>query len=229
MTEPEVHVRSLRRRRSDPVTPPAPRPPNVRNWLIYAGIITLVAGLMLDGSLHHQPEHLPLPKVSYPVEVRSAVSEIGDSLQVVVSWDLTLSEPSGRPDSVLIRVTPANGGRAVVASQAASLMADTLYLAAPPGGGTLKGLSCVAAEHGGSAVDESCAPWQYVRSRGAAALWRGAFCGMESRAVVLRFCASFLLGHIPLRSPRSHQLTPFKDAHQIVHKVFGVAVAVDLV
>jgi hypothetical protein len=173
MTTPEVHVRSVRRRRSDPVTPPTRRPPNVRNWLIYAGITVLIAALMLDGSLHHQPEHLPLPKLAYPVLVRSAVSEVGDSLQVVVSWDLTLSEPSGRPDSVLVKVTPANGGKAVVASQSATLMSDTLYLAAPPSGQTLKGLSCVAAEHGGSAMDESCTPWQYVRPGAAAALSYG--------------------------------------------------------
>jgi hypothetical protein len=184
MTTPEVHVRSVRRRRSDPVTPPTPRPPNIRNWLIYAGIIVVIAALMLDGSLHHQPQHLPLPKLAYPVEVRSAVSEIGDSLQVVVSWDLTLSEPSGRPDSVLIKVTPANGGKAVVASQAASLMTDTLYLAAPPSGQTLKGLSCVAAEFEGSAVDQSCTPWQYVRPSAAAALsyWEELFVGW-SRAL----------------------------------------------
>jgi hypothetical protein len=163
MTEPEVHVRSVRRRRTEPLTPPTPRPPNVRNWLIYAGIATLISALMLDGFLQHRPQHLPLPQWSYPAEVRSAFSEVGDSLQVIVSWDLTLSEPTGRPDSVRIRVTPANRGKPVRAIQVASLLADTVYIEAPGRGGTLNGLTCVAAEHVGASVDESCTPWQYVR------------------------------------------------------------------
>src|SRR5215217_5387535 len=169
MTKPEVHVRSVRRRRSDPVTVPTPRPPNVRNWLIYAALTALIAGLMLDGSLHHKHQHLPLPRMAYAVEVRSALAEVGDSLQVVVSWDLTLSEASGRPDSVLIRVTPNKNGKPVVATQMPSLMSDTLYLVSPARGQTLNGLSCVTAEHDGVRVDETCTPWQYVRPSAATA------------------------------------------------------------
>jgi hypothetical protein len=168
MTEPEVHVRSVRRRRSDPPTPPTPRPPNVRNWVIYASITVLIAGLMLDGFLQHRPQHLPLPELSYPAEVRSAFSEAGDSLRIIVSWDLTLSEPRGRPDSVRIKVTPANRGKPVTATQVAGLLSDTLYLEAPGRGQTMKGLSCVTAEHAGATVDESCTPWQYVRPTAAA-------------------------------------------------------------
>jgi hypothetical protein len=169
MTKPEVHVRSVRRRRSDPVPLPTPRPPVIRNWLIYAGLTALIAGLMLDGSLHHRPQHLPLPRSTYAVEVRSALAEVGDSLQVVVSWDLTLSEPSGRPDSVRIRVTPNKDGKPVMASQVPNLLADTVYLARPARGETLDGISCVAPEHGGVRVEESCTPWQYVRPSAATA------------------------------------------------------------
>src|SRR3954471_19822317 len=169
MTKPEVHVRSVRRRRSDPVTLPTPRPPNIRNWLIYAGLTALVAGLMLDGSLQHRPQHLPLPRMAYAVEVRTALAAVGDSLQVVVSWDLTLSEPSGRPDSVLIRVTPDQDGKPVLATQVPDLLSDTVYLAGPGRGKTLNGVSCVAAEHSDARVDESCTPWQYVRPSVAAA------------------------------------------------------------
>jgi hypothetical protein len=162
MTEPEVHVRSVRRRRNAPVTPPTPRPPNVRNWLIYLGIATLVAALMLDGSLRHRPEHL-LPKLSYATEVRSAVSEVGDSLRVVVAWDLTLSDAAGRPDSVLVRVTTGPQTPPVRAAQATTQLADTLYLLAPGRGETLSGVSCAAAAHATLPVEESCTPWQYVR------------------------------------------------------------------
>lgn len=162
MTQPEVHVRSVRRRRSEPPAPPSTRPPNIRNWLIYAGIMTLVAALMLDGFLRHRPQHPALPKLSYPVEVRSALSEIGDSLQVVVSWDLTLSDSGGRPDSILIKVTP-DRGQAVLSTQTASELADTLYLPAPQRGETLSGQSCVTGQHQGYQPDESCTPWQFVR------------------------------------------------------------------
>ncbi len=168
MAKPEVHVRSVRRRRTEPPTPPLPQPPNIRNWLIYAGMVTLVAALMLDGFLRDHPQH-PLPKLSYATEVRSALAEVGDSLQVVVSWDLTLSDPEGRPDSVLIKVTHGQENRSVLATQTASQLSDTVYLPSPGRGETLAGLSCVVTAHLGYPVDESCTPWQYVRPSAAAA------------------------------------------------------------
>jgi hypothetical protein len=161
MTDPEVRVRSVRRRRSDPPVPLTPPPPNIRNWFIYLGIAGLVAALMLDGYLRHRPQHI-LPKLSYATEVRSALSEARDSLQVVVFWDLTLSEPTGRPDSVQVKVAPA-GGRTLSATQLATQLSDTLYLPAPPRGNTLSGTSCVATAHPGFPMEESCTPWQYVR------------------------------------------------------------------
>jgi len=128
----------------------------------------LVASLMLDGFLRDHPQH-PLPKLSYAAEVRSALAEVGESLQVVVSWDLTLSDPEGRPDSVLIRVTPGRGSGAVLATQTPNQLSDTVYLPVPQRGETLAGLSCVATEHNGYPVDESCTPWQYVRPTASAA------------------------------------------------------------
>jgi hypothetical protein len=122
---------------------------------------------MLDGFLRHHPPH-PLPKLSYAAEVRSALAEVGDSLQVVVSWDLTLSDPAGRPDSVQIKVTPGRGNGPVLATQTANQLADTVYLRVPQRGETLAGLSCVVTEHEGYPVDESCTPWQYVRPTAAA-------------------------------------------------------------
>src|SRR5918997_1854914 len=161
MTEPEVHVRSVRRRRSAPPIPPTPPPPNVRSWLMYAGLATLIAGLMLDGFLGHRPQRV-LPTLAYATEVRSDISEVADSLRVVVSWDLTLSEPSGKPDSIQIKVAPAQQNE-LVATQPSSQLADTLYLAAPPRGETLSGVSCAGTSHAGQPVQESCTPWQYVR------------------------------------------------------------------
>jgi hypothetical protein len=162
VTEPEVHVRSVRRRRSETPIPPTPPPPNLRNWLIYASLTIIIAALMVEGFLRHRPQHL-LPSLSHATEVRSAISEVADSLQVVVSWDLTLSDSAGHPDSVRVKVVPAQPQHAVVAVQASSQLSDTVYLAAPARGQTLSGVSCAAAEHPGVPPEESCTPWQYVR------------------------------------------------------------------
>jgi hypothetical protein len=161
--EPEVHVRSVRRRRSDPLPPSNPPPVNVRSWLIYTGLTTLVAALMVEGLLRHRPPHPALPSLSYATEVQSTISEVADSLQIVVSWDLTLSKPAGRPDSIHIRVTPDRPHHAVAAVQPSSQLADTLYLSMPPRGQSLRGISCATAEHAGEPPVESCTPWQYVR------------------------------------------------------------------
>src|ERR687895_1940424 len=168
--EPEVHVRSVRRRRSEPPTPPPSPPLNLRNVLIYLGVGLLLLALMVEGFLRDRPPQLPLPPLAYATEVRSALSEVADSLQVVVSWDLTLAEPTGRPDSIRIRVVPEQQQRTFVAVQASTQLADTLYLPAPPPGQTLTGLSCATAEHPGAPPEESCTPWQYIRPAATAAV-----------------------------------------------------------
>jgi hypothetical protein len=160
--EPEVVVRSVRRRRSAPHKPPPPVI-NARNLLIYLVLSLLTAALMVEGFLRDRPQHRLLPAHSYPTEVTSGISEQADSLQVVVSWDLTLSEPAGRPDSIRIRVVPERREPGLRSFQAGSQLADTVYLPAPLRGQTLSGISCASAEHPGEALMESCTPWQYVR------------------------------------------------------------------
>lgn len=161
VVQPEVVVRSVRRRRSEPPKPPPPVF-NVRNLLIYLVLTLVTAALMVEGFLRDRPQRL-LPALSYPTEVRSAISEQADSLQVVVSWDLTLSEPEGRPDTIRIRVVPERQEPGLRSVQAAVQLADTVYLPAPARGQPLSGISCASAEHPGGAVVESCTPWQYVR------------------------------------------------------------------
>jgi hypothetical protein len=161
--QPEVRVRSVRRRRSELPPPVSPPPVNVRNWMIYAGLSILVVALMVDGKLRHRPPRANLPSYSQATEVRSSVAEVADSLQVVVSWDLTLSGPAGRPDSMLITVTAEPRADSLHSFQSPNQLADTLYLAAPARGQTLRGQSCVAAEHPGQPLEASCTPWQYVR------------------------------------------------------------------
>ncbi len=160
--EAEVMVRSVRRRRKHSPAPATAAAASARTWLIYTGLAVGTAGLMFDGYLADHPARQALPERSEASEVRSAISVSTDSLQVIVAWDLTLSDSGGVPDSVRVRVIPQQGDT-VVLSQSASQLADTAYLAAPEIGKTTKGLSCVAARHGLEQLEEVCTPWQYVR------------------------------------------------------------------
>jgi hypothetical protein len=155
-------VRSVRRRRSSPPPPETPPPVAARTWLIYAALAAVTAGLMFDGYLRDRPDRMPLPIQSEVTEVRSEISMSAESLQVVVGWDLSLSDSAGVPDSVRVRVIPQQGDT-VVLSQASTQLADTAYLAAPDTGETAQGLSCVAAQHAQVPLEEICTPWQYVR------------------------------------------------------------------
>jgi hypothetical protein len=161
--EVEVRVHRGRRRRTDRPVPDTPPPPNGRNWLIYAGLSGLVAALMFEGYLSHNPRDHALPKRSEATDVTSAISLATDSLQVVVSWDLTLSAPEGRPDSIRIKVVPAPGNDSLITMQPATVFADTAYLPAPAPGQTLTGSSCVLALYPVEPLTEICTPWQYVR------------------------------------------------------------------
>jgi hypothetical protein len=161
--EVEVRVHRVRRRRAEPPIPEPSRPPNPRSWLIYTALALLSAALMFEGHLSHKPRHPPLPKRSEVTEVRSVITPVSDSLQVIVSWDLTLSSPEGQPDSILVKVIPAPGKDSLVENRPVTVFADTAFLPAPRVGQTLTGSSCVAARHSDSLVTEVCTPWQYVR------------------------------------------------------------------
>ena len=161
---PEVIVRSTRRHRTRP--PPLPQPPsapNLRNWLIYATLAVATGALMVDGFLTDTPAHPPLPSLSEAIEVRSAIGQLADSLEVVVTWELTLSEPEGAPDSVRVRVASKHLRDTLVLMQPATQLADTAYLPGPSPGETATGISCVAADHLDEPLQENCTPWQYVR------------------------------------------------------------------
>jgi hypothetical protein len=169
VTEPEVTVRSVRRRRSPPPPPPTPPPVNLRNWAIYLVLTLATAGLMFDGFLSDRPARSLLPSLSQAINVRSTIAQIADSLQVVVGWDFTLSDPGGLPDSVVIRIVPKRLADTVTAVRPAQLLADTTYLPLPPVGQTAQGVSCVAARHAEEPLEEVCTPWQYVRPVASAA------------------------------------------------------------
>ena len=159
---PEVVVGSVRRRRRSP-TPETPRPPHLRNLVRYIILSVGIAGLMFIGYLTDRPAAVPLPQLSQTTDVRSAIGEVGDSLQIEILWDLTLSAPQGAPDSIRVRVVQ-NSTEIIKLIQAGSEVADTAYIPAPKPGETVKGLSCVAAHHAlEEPLEEVCTPWQYVR------------------------------------------------------------------
>jgi hypothetical protein len=163
VTEPEVTVRSVRRRRTPPPPPLTPPPVNLRNWAIYSGLVLVIATLMSDGFLYDRPPNNSLPGLSQATDVRSTIAVQAESLQVVVGWDLTLSEPEGVPDSVVVRVIPEGQADTLTATQPAHQLTDTASLPAPAAGQTAQGLSCVAALHSEEPLREVCTPWQYVR------------------------------------------------------------------
>ena len=158
---PEVVVGSVRRRRRSP-KPETPRPPHLRNLVRYIVLSVGVAGLMFNGFLTDRPTTVPLPLLSETTDVRSTISGTGDSLQIEIYWDLTISEPQGIPDSIRVRVVQDSAVMTLI--QAGSELADTTYIPAPQPGQTAKGLSCVAAHHDlAEPLEEVCTPWQYVR------------------------------------------------------------------
>jgi hypothetical protein len=160
--EPEIEVRISRRHRAPAIPDPPTDPPTVRNWLIYIAVAAGILTLMVEGLLDHAPSHVPLPQLSEATDVTSSLSTPVDSLEVVVAWELTLSDPAGRPDSVRVRVL-AQQGDTITTTQPANQLADTVYLRSPAPGETMSGMSCVAARHTAQPLAEKCTPWQYVR------------------------------------------------------------------
>jgi hypothetical protein len=131
--------------------------------VIYIVLSVGVAALMFNGFLTDRPTTVPLPLLSQTTDVRTTISEAGDSLQIEVGWDLTMSEPQGVPDSIRVRVVQ-DSTEVLTLIQSGSELADTAFIPAPKPGETVKGFSCVAAHHNvEEAIEEVCTPWQYVR------------------------------------------------------------------
>jgi hypothetical protein len=100
-------------------------------------------------------------------QVRSEVSQQGDSLNVIVVWTLTRSAPQGVADSVRVEVGVGEGTQARVISHSANQLSDTLRLAGPQPGETFQGYSCVATIIRGRLNHDTCTPWQFVRPNAA--------------------------------------------------------------
>ena len=94
--------------------------------------------------------------------VRSDITGVGDSLDIVVSWQFTGSSRGPQPDSARLEVG-LEGADPRVAILPAKQLSDTLRIGAPQAGGTAMGHSCVSGVHGSRLSVESCTPWQFVR------------------------------------------------------------------
>jgi hypothetical protein len=127
--------------------------------LLFLGV--LVAGFWPLLSRFNRPAR-PLV-LSEAAEVRSEVSQQGDSLDVVVAWTLTKAPPQGVADSVRVEVGVGEGNQARVTSHAANQRSDTVRVAAPQPGETFQGYSCVATIIRGRLNHDTCTPWQFVR------------------------------------------------------------------
>lgn len=136
-----------------------------RNWLFVLSLLILLglgAWLLLSrywGFLVPQP-------VSEAADVRSSVTQFGDSLDVIVDWQLTSAPAQGAAESVRVEVGLGNGTMSQASTSAAEQRSDTLRLPAPLAGETSTGYSCVSAVHHGRLTKEHCTPWQFVRPSG---------------------------------------------------------------
>jgi hypothetical protein len=126
-----------------------------------------VAGI-LWWLLHRRPAPLeagPPPEIE---AVRSSISELRDSLQVVVTWVPGRFRRLTLLDTLRVSVVPQSGYPSesqprAVGSPTGEQRADTVTLPLPPTGPSLTGYSCVAVYHPREPLDQSCTNWQYVR------------------------------------------------------------------
>jgi hypothetical protein len=133
-----------------------------KTWLlILLFLAVLVAGFWpLLGRLNRPSKPVILAEAA---QVRSDVTQRGDSLDVVVAWTLTKTPPQGVADSVRVEVGVGEGIQARVTSHSANQLSDTLSVAAPQPGETFQGYSCVATIIRGRLNHDTCTPWQFVR------------------------------------------------------------------
>jgi hypothetical protein len=174
-----------RRRRAASVSPVRKRKrPDLENILLFAVAAPLALGaliwLLLQGPFKSAEsrkrtgsEGQPLLSAAKPLHteieaVRSNISAVTDSLQVVVTWERSSFGRLGEPDSVRIDVVPERGypkekWYKVLSTQIGDHRADTVSLPMPSPGQSVIGYSCAALQRTGAPLDQSCTPWQYVR------------------------------------------------------------------
>jgi hypothetical protein len=150
-------------RRHTPVVNEIEIPPKPRRWpLVLGALVVVVAGAawLFRERVFPRPPLIPKSNVA---AVRSDVVQSGDSLDVVVSWELANGLTSGMLDSVRVEVDLASSDSTRVAMLPSSRRADTLRFGVPPVGQATAGTSCVSTLSLGRLSHERCTPWQFVR------------------------------------------------------------------
>jgi hypothetical protein len=142
--------------------------PNPETILLFVVAVPLALAALFWWLLREPPK--PAAPILPPeVEaVRSTISEVGDSLQVVITWEASSFSPLGRADSLQVQVVPEGSyleesrGK-VLTSPTGDQQADTVNLPMPAPGHSAMGYTCAAVVHPGAPLDQSCNGWQYVR------------------------------------------------------------------
>lgn len=111
-----------------------------------------------------RPKKAP-PALAEAGYVKSAVTQEGDSLQVIVQWELSFPLEAERAESLRVEVHIDSMGATAtrVRVQPGARREDTVYVPAPEPGTNAEGLSCVAARHRQKISRETCTAWRYVR------------------------------------------------------------------
>jgi hypothetical protein len=136
--------------------------PNREKILFFVVAAAAALAVVLWWLLRESPKPAKPVPLAHIETVRSTISQLGDSLEVVVVWELNSLSVLGQIDSVRVEVVPEEGDT-LVATQSTNQKADTVRLAAPRPGKTAKGYSCVGANFHGEPAEQTCTPWQYVR------------------------------------------------------------------
>ena len=139
-------------------------PPPRKPWPFVLLAVLLALAAVGLWQLRSRVRPAPTPTVyATPADVRSDVSGLGDTLDVVVSWRLTAASAGGLADSVRVEVGLGDGQESHISVTSSTQTADTLRVPAPDAGETIAGYSCAAAVFGSRLTQESCTPWQFVR------------------------------------------------------------------
>lgn len=139
---------------------PVSRPRGCRR-LIVPLLFLFAAGLVIWYNFF-RPERLPSPPAEAE-DVRSTITQEGDSLRVVVDWRLVMPRGPETAESARVEVGVNDGELSQVATVPANERSDTLRVPAPDPGETVSGYSCVAPMTRGRLARENCTPWQFIR------------------------------------------------------------------
>jgi len=140
-----------------------------RKWRWLLLLLLLVALAVGSWKLLDRMRRQAVPvEIAQATDVRSAITQRGDSLEVVVAWQVTSVPGQGVAESIRVEVGTGEGVDPRVRTHSAERRTDTLQFGGPARGETISGYSCVSAVHRGRLTRESCTPWQFVRPEAAA-------------------------------------------------------------